>query len=78
MFTKIQRIFYNSYKLRQDRRNQQRKRYIHKLKTLEERHKFKKYDERFISIKINRLYFFKFKDHQFRKLFKQASKLDGI
>lgn len=51
MFTKIQRIFYNLYRLRQERKNQQRKRYIYKLRTPEDHRKWKNHDERFISVK---------------------------
>lgn len=39
MFTKIQRIFYNPYKLRQERKTQQRKRYIYRSKTPEDHYK---------------------------------------
>jgi ribosomal protein S4 len=36
-----------------------------------------RFKERFLSIRLTRLYFITFQDHQFRAMFKRASKLDG-
>lgn len=39
--------------------------------------KRKKFNMRFVSIRLTRLYFLTFQDYQFRKLFRRAIKLDG-
>jgi hypothetical protein len=39
--------------------------------------KKRKFDKRFVSLRIARLYFLSLKDYQFRSLFKKASKMDG-
>jgi len=36
-----------------------------------------KFNKRFVSIRLTRLYFINLQDHQFRKLFRTAAKLDG-
>jgi len=77
MMNKTQRTFFKMYEERRRRANYRNKRYIYRLDTPEITTKRKYHDERFISVRITRLYFRIFEDYQFRKLFRRATKLDG-
>lgn len=74
---KTQREFFIMYEKRRMRLSVRHRRYIYRLDTVETYKKRKYHDERFISVRVTRLYFRLFKDFQFRKLFKRATKLDG-
>lgn len=58
------------------RRNQ--KRYVYKFDRPTAFRKWRKYNKRFLSIRLTRLYYLTFQDHQYRKMFRLASKMDGI
>jgi len=77
ILTTAQNVFISIANERLERLRKKRKRYIYRLDIKEEFKKYKKVDERFISVRITRLFFFLFKDFQFRKLFRKATKLDG-
>lgn len=55
-----------------------RRRYVYKFDRPPAFRKWRKYNRRFLSIRLTRLYFLTFQDHQFRKLFRRAAKMDGI
>jgi hypothetical protein len=55
-----------------------RRRYVYKFDRPPAFRKWRKYNKRFLSIRLTRLYFLTFQDHQFRKLFRSAAKMDGI
>jgi len=77
LLNKVQRIFYLMYEKRRLQARKRHRRYIYRLDIVERRQKKKFNDERFISVSLTRLLFFIFKDYQFRKLFRYATKLDG-
>ena len=52
-------------------------RYIYRLDILPVFRKRRVYNDRFLSIRITRLYFLNYRDSQFRKLFKRSMKLRG-
>jgi len=54
-----------------------RRRYVYKFDRPPAFRKWRKYNKRFLSIRLTRLYFLTFQDHQFRKLFRSAAKMDG-
>jgi len=53
------------------------KRYIYRIDVITHTHKKRRFDKRFLSLRLARLYFLSIKDNQFRYLFKKAVKLDG-
>ena len=53
------------------------KRYIYRIDIITHTYRRKRFDKRFLSLRLARLYFLTIKDRQFRSLFKRASKLDG-
>lgn len=71
------RFFYRLFSLVQERKFQRQKRYIYRIDKITRIKRRRKFDKRFISLRLARLYFLTIKDHQFRKIFKTASKLDG-
>jgi ribosomal protein S4 len=77
LFSKISKIFFALYKSRKKVDDFRRRRYIYRIDDYEEQSSRKQRDERFISLRIARLYFFMMQDHQFRRLFRQAARLDG-
>jgi len=77
LLNKVQKIFYDIYVNRCLQSRKRQRRYIYRLDIIERRHKRKYHDDRFISVRLTRLLFFTFKDYQFRKLFRRATKLDG-
>lgn len=71
------KFFYKLYirrRLLADARNQ---RHVYRLDMLPPDRPKNKFKERFLSIRLTRLYFITFQDHQFRALLKKARKLDG-
>lgn len=71
------RFFYRLYDKAEIRKYEKLRRYIYRIDIIKHTKKRKKVNKRFISLRITRLYFLTVKDHQFRILFKKASKLDG-
>lgn len=68
------------FKLWWDRRKyflRKRQRYIYKFNAPTHFRKHRKFNKRFISIRLTRLYFLTFQDFQFRRLFRRAAKMDG-
>lgn len=53
------------------------RRYIYRIDIITHTKKRRKFNKRFLSLRIARLYFLTLKDYQFRSLFRRASKLDG-
>lgn len=76
--TPLQLFFYSLYEKKKNLRRQWKRRYIYRLDIVEKRERRKKINERFASVRITRLYFLTFQDYQFRKLFRRATKMDGI
>jgi hypothetical protein len=76
--SKFFKFFFNLY-LRDDKaRSFRKRRYIYKLDIVIPRRFKKKFNERYTSVRITKLYFLTFQHYQFRKLFRRASKMDGI
>lgn len=71
------KFFYKLYYERKKKRELNRRRYIYRLDIIPFKRVRKKFKKRFLSIRLTRLYFLTFQDHQFRKLFKRSTKLDG-
>lgn len=71
------RFFYRLYTVRENLRYERARRYIYRIDIITHTKKRKKWNKRFISLKIARLYFLTVKDYQFRALFRRASKLNG-
>ena len=53
------------------------RRYIYRIDIIDIKQRKKKYNKRWLSIRLTRLYFLTLQDHQFRKLFTKARKLTG-
>jgi len=53
------------------------RRYIYRIDIIDIKQRKKKYNKRWLSIRLTRLYFLTLQDHQFRKLFTRARKLTG-
>jgi small subunit ribosomal protein S4 len=60
-----------------ERRYEKSRRYIYRIDLITHTKKRRKFNKRFLSLRIARLYFITLKDYQFRALFRRASKLDG-
>lgn len=71
------RFFYRLYYIHLQRRYERMRRYIYRIDIITHTKKRRKFNKRFLSLRIARLYFLTLKDYQFRSLFKRASKLDG-
>lgn len=72
------KFFYKLYYERKKKWELNRRRYIYRLDIIPFKRIRKKFKKRFLSIRLTRLYFLTFQDHQFRKLFKRSTKMDGI
>lgn len=71
------RFFYRIYSIRETRKYERMRRYIYRIDIITHTKRRKKWNKRFVSLRIARLYFLTVKDYQFRTLFRRASKLDG-
>lgn len=71
------KFFFKLYQEKQKYRRTRRRRYIYRMDVIETRRKRRKYNLRFLSIRLTRLFFLTLQDYQFRSLLKKASKLDG-
>lgn len=74
------RYFRFFYKLWWERRSlvkKRRSRYVYKFDFPPRWRPPRKFNFRFISVRLTRLYFITFQDHQFRKIFRSAAKKDG-
>lgn len=71
------RFFFKLFVLKKRRRRVRFQRYVFRLDTREKWFKRKRWNKRFVSIRITRLYFINLQDYQFRKLFRKAAKLSG-
>ena len=71
------RFFYKLYYTNLQRKYEKMRRYIYRIDIVEHIKKRRKFNKRFLSLRIARLYFLTLKDYQFRSLFRRASKLDG-
>lgn len=71
------RFFYRLYYIHLQRKYEKMRRYIYRIDIITHTKKRRKFNKRFLSLRIARLYFLTLKDYQFRSLFKRASKLDG-
>ena len=76
--SKYLKFFFKLFYEKQKSREINQRRYIYRLDIMPEKRFIKDYKKRFLSIRITRLYFLTFQDYQFRRLFKRASKKDGI
>lgn len=76
--SKLLRFFYNIHKKNSFSKNFKRRRYIYRLDIVMPHRYKRQFNLRFTSVRITRLYFLTLQDYQFRKLFKRASKMDGI
>jgi hypothetical protein len=73
----ILRFFLKIYKKKIEKWWQNKKRYIYRIDIIDIPKKIKKWNKRWLSIRLCRLYFLTLQDHQFRNIFKKASKLTG-
>lgn len=71
------RFFYRLFSIAEDRRYQRLRRYIYRIDIISHTKRRRKFNKRFLSLRVARLYFLTLKDYQFRSLFRRASKLDG-
>jgi len=71
------RFFFRLYKEAETRKYERMRKYIYRIDVIKPRKKRRKLSERFLTLRLARLYFLTLKDYQFRALFKKASKLDG-
>lgn len=71
------RFFYRLYYIHLQRKYEKMRRYIYRIDIITHTKKRRKFNKRFLSLRIARLYFLTLKDYQFRSLFKRASKLNG-
>lgn len=71
------RVFYKIYLYRKSLREFNTRRFIYRLDIFPPIKKFRRKNYRFISVRLTRLYYLTFQDHQFRKLFRKASKMTG-
>lgn len=53
------------------------RRYIYRIDIIDIKQRKKKYNKRWLSIRLTRLYFLTLHDYQFRKLFTRARKITG-
>lgn len=72
------KFFYRLFYERASYRNYLSKRLVYKFQGPIFTRRRKKFNWRFLSIRLTRLYFLTFQDFQFRCLRKKATKLDGI
>lgn len=70
-------FFYKLYRLKAKIRHFRNKRLVYRFHGPIFQRKRKKFNLRFISIRLTRLFFLTFQDYQFRRLFRRAIKLDG-
>jgi len=73
----IVKFFLRIYKERIKRKWKRKRRYIYRIDIIDIFRKKKKYNIRWLSIRLTRLYFLTLQDYQFRKLFNNARKLTG-
>lgn len=73
----ILRFFLKIYRLRIERWWKLKRRYIYRIDIIDIPKKIKKWNKRWLSIRLCRLYFLTLQDHQFRNMFKLSSKLTG-
>jgi hypothetical protein len=71
------RFFYRLHKDVETRRYERIRKYIYRIDIVKPRKKRRKISQRFLTLRLARLFFLTLKDYQFRALFKKASKLDG-
>jgi hypothetical protein len=71
------RFFYRLYSLAEERKYQRLRRYIYRIDIISHTKRRRKFNKRFLSLRVARLYFITLKDYQFRSLFRRASKCDG-
>lgn len=71
------RFFYRLYSLAEERKYQRLRRYIYRIDIITHTKRRRKFNKRFLSLRVARLYFLTLKDYQFRALYRRASKLDG-
>jgi len=71
------RFFLKIYKKKIERWWKNRRRYIYRIDIIDIAKKIKKWNKKWLSIRLCRLYFLTLQDHQFRNMFKLASKLTG-
>lgn len=71
------RFFFKIFLEWRERYYKRMRRYIYRVDIIEKFSFKRKYEKRFLSVRLTRLYFLTFQDYQFRKLFKLSGKMDG-
>lgn len=71
------RFFLKIYRKKIERWWKNRRRYIYRIDIIDIAKRIKRWNKRWLSIRLCRLYFLTLQDHQFRNMFKKASKLSG-
>lgn len=71
------RFFYKLNKKTRPNRKKRFRRYIYRLDILPVFRKYRSYNDRFVSVRVTRLYYLNYRDTQFRKLFKNCLKKAG-
>lgn len=70
-------FFLKIYREKIQRRWKKRRRYIYRIDIIDIMRKKKKYNKRWVSIRLTRLYFLTLQNYQFRQFFYKARKLSG-
>lgn len=71
------RFFYRLFSIKENRKYERLRRYVYRIDIITHTKRRRKFNKRFLSLRVARLYFLTLKDYQFRSLFRRASKLDG-
>jgi ribosomal protein S4 len=71
------RFFFKIYLEKIERRWKKRRRYIYRIDIIDIIKRKKKFNKRWVSIRLTRLYFLTLQNYQFRILFNKAKKLNG-
>lgn len=73
----ILRFFLKIYRKKVERWWKNKRRYIYRIDIIDIPKKIKRWNKRWLSIRLCRLYFLTLQDHQFRNMFRSAGKLTG-
>lgn len=71
------KFFYTLWHKRRLRRLARRRKFTYRLDVKPIQKRGRKFNARFLSIRLTRLYFLTFQDHQFRRMFRLARLMDG-
>lgn len=70
-------FFLRMFKERMANKWKRMRRYIYRIDIIDIRRRKKKWNKRWVSLRLTRLYFLTLQDHQFRMMFRKANKMSG-